>query len=118
MTESADVELRLPADGAYASVLRTTTAALAARLDFTIDDIEDLRMAVAEASAMVLEVADDGTDLVSSFGLRPGEMTVAVSVGAQSPGRARLRQLRLAGADARCPPARRSRRPVAGSRSP
>ena len=35
---------------------------------------------------MVLEVADDGTDLVSSFGLRPGEMTVAVSVGAQSPG--------------------------------
>jgi serine/threonine-protein kinase RsbW len=86
MTESADVELRLPADGAYASVLRTTTAALAARLDFTIDDIEDLRMAVAEATAMVLEVADDGTDLVSSFGLRPGEMTVSVSVGAQAPG--------------------------------
>ncbi len=86
MTESADVELRLPADGAYASVLRTTSAALAARIDFTIDDIEDLRMAVAEATAMVLEVADDGTDLVSSFGLRPGEMTVAVSVGAQSPG--------------------------------
>jgi serine/threonine-protein kinase RsbW len=86
MTESADVELRLPADGAYASVLRTTSAALAARIDFTIDDIEDLRMAVAEATAMVLEVADDGTDLVSSFGLRPGAMTVAVSVGARSPG--------------------------------
>ncbi len=86
MTESADVELRLPADGAYASVLRTTTAALAARLDFTIDDIEDLRMAVAEATAMVLEVADDGTDLVSSFALRAGEMTVSVSVGAESPG--------------------------------
>jgi serine/threonine-protein kinase RsbW len=86
MTESADVELRLPADGAYASVLRTTTAALAARLDFTIDDIEDLRMAVAEATAMVLEVADEGSDLVSSFGLRPGEMTVSVSVGAHAPG--------------------------------
>ena len=40
----ADVELRLPADSAYASVLRTTTAGLAARLDFTIDDIEDLRI--------------------------------------------------------------------------
>jgi serine/threonine-protein kinase RsbW len=86
MTESADVELRLPADGAYASVLRTTTAALAARLDFTIDDIEDLRMAVAEAIAMVLEVADEGSELVSSFVLRPGEMTVSVSVGAQAPG--------------------------------
>jgi serine/threonine-protein kinase RsbW len=86
MTESADVELRLPADGAYASVLRTTTAALAARLDFTIDDIEDLRMAVAEAIAMVLEVADEGSELVSSFVLRPGEMTVSMSVGAQAPG--------------------------------
>ena len=87
MTERADVELRLPADGAYASVLRTTTAALAARLDFTIDDIEDLRMAVAEATAMVLEVADEGTDLVSHFSLSPGGMTVSVSVGAQAPGR-------------------------------
>ena len=86
MTESVDAELRLPADGVYASVLRTTTAALAARLDFTIDDIEDLRMAVAEATAMVLEVADPGTELVSTFVLAPGEMTIAVSVGAESPG--------------------------------
>ena len=42
----ADVELRLPPDNAYVAVLRTTTAGLAARLDFTLDDIEDLRMAV------------------------------------------------------------------------
>jgi serine/threonine-protein kinase RsbW len=86
MTESVDAELRLPADGVYASVLRTTTAALAARLDFTIDDIEDLRMAVAEATAMVLEVAEAGTDLVCRFMLATGEMTIAVSVGAESPG--------------------------------
>ena len=86
MTESVDAELRLPADGVYASVLRTTTASLAARLDFTIDDIEDLRMAVAEATAMVLEVADPGSELISTFVLSPGEMTIAVSVGAASPG--------------------------------
>jgi serine/threonine-protein kinase RsbW len=85
MSERADVELRLPADGAYASVLRTTTAGLAARMDFTIEDIEDLRMAVAEAAAMVLEVADDDSDLISGFTLAPGEMTVSVSVSAASP---------------------------------
>ncbi len=85
MTESVDAELRLPADGIYASVLRTTTAALAASHDFTIDDIEDLRMAVAEATAMVLAVADPGSELVSRFVLAPGEMTVAVSVGSESP---------------------------------
>ncbi len=86
MSERADVELRVPADGAYASVLRTTTAGLAARLDFTIEQIEDLRMAVAEAAAMVLEVADRGSDLISRFTLTPGEMTVAVSVSTAEPG--------------------------------
>ena len=86
MSDRADVELRLPADGAYASVLRTTTAGLAARLDFTIDDIEDARMAVAEANAMLLEVADEGADLVSRFHLDAGEMTIEVTVTATDPG--------------------------------
>lgn len=80
----ADVELRLPADSAYASVLRTTTAGLAARLDFTIDDIEDLRIAVGEANAMVLEHADEGTDLVATFRLAPGRMVVGIAVEAAS----------------------------------
>ena len=76
----ADVELRLPADSAYVSVLRTTTAGLAARLDFTIDDIEDLRIAVGEACAMVLPEADPGTDMVAEFFLGRGRLTVRVSV--------------------------------------
>lgn len=76
----ADVELRLPADSAYASVLRTTTAGLAARLDFTIDDIEDLRIAVGEANAMVLEHADEASDLTATFRLAPGRMTVTLTV--------------------------------------
>jgi len=76
----ADVELRLPADRAYASVLRTTTAGLAARMDFPIDDIEDLRIAVGEASAMVLGVASPGTDLVGRFYQQPGKLALSVSV--------------------------------------
>ena len=75
----ADVELRVPADRAYASVLRTTTAGLAARLDFPIDDIEDLRIAVGEACAMVLGEAEEGTDLWCRFYQQPGELTVSVS---------------------------------------
>ena len=75
----ADVELRVPADRAYASVLRTTTAGLAARLDFPIDDIEDLRIAVGEACAMVLGETAEGTDLRCSFFQQPGELTVSVS---------------------------------------
>jgi serine/threonine-protein kinase RsbW len=76
----ADVELRLPADRAYASVLRTTTAGLAARLDFPIDDIEDLRIAVGEASAMVLPQAVEGSDLLCRFYMQPGVLTVSIGV--------------------------------------
>lgn len=81
----ADVELRVPADSAYLSVLRTTAAALAARLDFTLDDIEDLRMAVGEASALVFPEADPGADATCEFFMRPGELTVSVGVPAARP---------------------------------
>jgi serine/threonine-protein kinase RsbW len=81
----ADVELRLPADGVYVSVVRTTTAGLAARLDFLIDDIEDLRIAVGEACAMVLPEADLESELVCSYFLSPGRLTVDVAVSASSP---------------------------------
>ncbi len=81
----ADVELRLPADSAYVSVLRTTTAGLAARLDFPIDDIEDLRIAVGEASAMVLPEAAEGTDLICFFYMSAGSLTVEVAVEAVAP---------------------------------
>ena len=81
----ADVELRLPADSAYVSVLRTTSAGLAARLDFTLDDIEDLRMAVGEACALVLPEAEPGADLLSEFFMRPGELTIQVGVPAHHP---------------------------------
>ena len=81
----ADVELRLPADGAYVSVLRTTTAALAARLDFTLDDIEDLRIAVGEACSMVLPAADLGASLDVSFFLALDRISVSVSVPSATP---------------------------------
>ena len=57
------VEIRLPADSAYLSILRTATAGLAARLDFTLDEIEDLRIAVDEACAMLLPHAVDTAQL-------------------------------------------------------
>jgi len=79
----ADVELRIPADTAYVSVLRTTTAGLAARLDFSIDDIEDLRIAVGEASAMVLPQAADNSDLTCRFYLHAGELILSVGVVAR-----------------------------------
>ncbi len=80
-----DVELRIPADSAFLAVLRTATAGLAARLDFTLDDIEDLRIAVDEACAMVLPQAREGSDLHCTFDLAPTRLTVAVSADCEDP---------------------------------
>jgi serine/threonine-protein kinase RsbW len=79
------VTVRLPADGAYLSVLRTATAGLAARLDFTLDDIEDMRIAVDEACAMLLSQAIPGSNLDCSFALSPDDMTITVSVPCLNP---------------------------------
>jgi serine/threonine-protein kinase RsbW len=79
------VTVRMPADGAYLSVLRTATAGLAARLDFTLDDIEDMRIAVDEACAMLLSQAIPGSSLDCSFALSPDDMTITVSVPCLNP---------------------------------
>jgi serine/threonine-protein kinase RsbW len=81
----ADVLVRVPADGAFVSVLRTTTAGLAARLDFTLDVVEDLRIAVGEASAMVLPESDPDGDLTAEFFLGAGSIRVRVSVPCAEP---------------------------------
>ena len=74
------VEIRLPADSAYLSVLRTATAGLAARLDFTLDEIEDLRIAVDEACAMLLPQALDASQLTCRFLLTTETIEVTVTI--------------------------------------
>ena len=74
------VSLRLPADSAYLAVLRTAAAGMASRLNFTLDDIEDLRIAVDEACAMLLPRAAEGASLECLFELKPRELDISVSL--------------------------------------
>jgi serine/threonine-protein kinase RsbW len=76
------VEVRIPADVVYVATLRLTAASLAARCDLTIDDIEDLRLAVDEACALLLPVATDGATIEARFELATGRLSVAIAVPA------------------------------------
>lgn len=78
---SDTVSVRLPATSAYIYVLRTVTAGLAARLDFTLDDIEDLRIAVDEACGLLLQPVREG-QLECEFQLRGDTMHVYMSAPA------------------------------------
>jgi serine/threonine-protein kinase RsbW len=74
------VELTVPADPAYIAVLRTVTAVLAARRDFTIDEIDDLRIAVDEACALLLPHTQPASSLSAVFGGTGADLQAMVSI--------------------------------------
>jgi serine/threonine-protein kinase RsbW len=74
------VEVRVPADVVYVSTLRLTAAGLAARCELTIDDIEDLRLAVDEACALLLPHATPGSTLDARFELAYARLQVQASI--------------------------------------
>ncbi len=81
-TGTGTVQLQVPADSSYVAVLRTVTAGLAARCDLTLDEIEDLRIAVDEACALLLPIAASAAQLTARFELSAGQLVIGVSVPA------------------------------------
>lgn len=79
----AEVVLQVPADSAYVATARLTAASLAARCELTVDEIEDLRLALDEACALLLPHATAGTALQLSFTLERGRLSV--TAGVQTP---------------------------------
>ncbi|HEU4947367.1 MAG TPA: anti-sigma regulatory factor [Kribbella sp.] len=74
----AEVRLSIPADGAYVAVPRSVVGNLAARNDFTVDAIDDLRIAVDEACALLLpQATDDVLDCV--FRIEPPLLIVSTT---------------------------------------
>lgn len=80
--DGAVIDLRVPAERAYVPMLRTLTAGLAARCDLTLDQIEDLRIAVDEACALLLPHARLGDRLAATFTLVTGQLDFVASVPA------------------------------------
>jgi serine/threonine-protein kinase RsbW len=74
----------VPASTAFVAVLRSVTAGLAARCDLTLDEIEDLRIAVDEASALLVPLAAPDAELATVFTLGPGELVVKMNVATRT----------------------------------
>jgi len=78
------VELTVPALASFLPVVRAATAGLAARLSLTFDEIEDLRIAVDEACAMVLALLGprpaDAATLSCRYQVLADALAVRVSV--------------------------------------
>ena len=78
------VEVRVFADAEQVPLLRSFAADIAMRMDFDLDAIEDLRMAVDEACSLLVRSAAPGSALACEF--EPGEQTITVRVGVDATG--------------------------------
>ncbi|SCX55693.1 serine/threonine-protein kinase RsbW [Klenkia marina] len=70
------LELRVPTSRTQLPAVRAMTGDLAMRMDFDLDAVEDLRLAVDEASATLSSVALPGTPLVTVFETGPTGLTI------------------------------------------
>ena len=77
-----DVSVSVPARGEFVHVLRSVIASVAARAEFTYDEIDDLRLAVDEASAQLIGVGPATTLSVTIRTLAGGGLEVLATIDA------------------------------------
>ncbi len=83
--EDAAVEVSASASAALIPTIRAVASDLAARADFDLDAIADLRMAVDEVCATLVDLAAPATRLRCTFLLHPERIEVHAEVQADRP---------------------------------
>ncbi len=79
---ASTVEVRTSATASLIPTIRAVASDLAARADFDLDAISDLRMAVDEACATLVDVAAPSSMLQCTFLVRPERIEVTATVQA------------------------------------
>ena len=82
MDGDSTVEIRTAASPALIPTIRAVASDLAARADFDLDAIADLRMAVDEACATLVDVAATSATLACTFHVQHERIEVQVEVRA------------------------------------
>lgn len=82
LDEAATVEVRTSASAALIPTIRAVASDLAARADFDLDAISDLRMAVDEACATLVDVAAPSAVLRCTFQVHTERIEVLAEVQA------------------------------------
>lgn len=72
------VELRIPSRAEWVGVARLAVAGIASRLQFSIEDIEDLKLAVAEACTNCIQHASGSQAVRISCAIHPDKIVVTV----------------------------------------
>jgi serine/threonine-protein kinase RsbW len=76
-TSAETISIKIPASPEYIQVVRLVAAGLASRLSFTLEDIEDLKIAVDELSAYITGAHGRSGTLAVSFTLNDDEIQIS-----------------------------------------
>lgn len=78
-TEEVDiVDLRIPCKAEWVALARLSVAAVASRLNFSIDEIEDIKLAVAEACTNAIQHAHGSPFIEIKAEAVPGSLRLSV----------------------------------------
>jgi serine/threonine-protein kinase RsbW len=78
MSASHRVELRIPSRAEFVSTARLVVSSVACRLDFGIDAIDDLKLAVGEACANAIKHSPADSEITITYELHPAHLIVEV----------------------------------------
>lgn len=74
-----ELRLRMPAAGPYTRLARVAVTGLATRLGFSIDEVEDLRVAVADVCTRLIAIVPEAEHLDVTFVV--GDANLVIDVG-------------------------------------
>jgi serine/threonine-protein kinase RsbW len=72
------VELKIPAKAEWVAVARLAVAAVASRLHFSVDEIEDIKLAIAEACTNCIQHGSDSDRIEITSEVMSDEVRVSV----------------------------------------
>lgn len=75
----SEVELTVPAQTSYVSLIRSATTAICAQADFTLDALDDLKLAVDEACALAIAGADPQASLRATWHVDGPHVVIGIS---------------------------------------
>ena len=81
---SSVIRLIVPASAAWVVLVRTAASACCARLDFDVDRLEDVRLAVDEAVSQVILDAPAGSDVTCGFRVSGADLDITITAASLS----------------------------------
>ncbi len=70
-------ELRLPANNRYLRVARLTASGFASKANFDLEQLDDLRLAVGEACALLIDLAPASGELIIRYEVTPSAVIIS-----------------------------------------